>query len=241
MPWETLRRRLLSTWRQGEHVTIVAPTGIGKTHLAVSLAEFSRFVLVLACKRRDPLVSQLAQDGYEITGNLDELVWAERQPVTPKVVYWPSFPEKMPTRQRLVVQAAAMRRALDYADRTGNWTLLVDETMYMAGSLRLEAELDHVWFQGRTQGISVIACAQRPSHVPRLAFSSASYLFLGRFGDGRDIETLREISSTIPRRLLEHAIATLSKDRHEFLFVDVHREELAVVTAPPRPSSRRSS
>jgi hypothetical protein len=104
----------------------------------------------------------------------------------------------------------------------------------MAGTLRLGDELDQAWFQGRTQKVSVVACAQRPSHVPRLAFSSADFLFLGRFGDGRDIETLREISSTIPKQLLENAISTLSKQRHEFLFVDVHRDELAVVTAPPR-------
>jgi hypothetical protein len=213
---------------------IVAPTGIGKTHLAVSLAELSRWVLVLACKRTDPLVTQLEQDGYRITGDLDSILWAEREPTSPKVVYWPRFPDRLPLRERVQAQANAMRRALDYADKTGGWTLIIDETMYMAGTLRLGDELDQAWFQGRTQKVSVVACAQRPSHVPRLAFSSADFLFLGRFGDGRDIETLREISSTIPKQLLENAISTLSKQRHEFLFVDVHRDELAVVTAPPR-------
>jgi hypothetical protein len=234
IPWPTLRARLQRDWASGQHVTIAAPTGIGKTHLAVSLAELSRHVLVLAAKRRDPLVTGLQRDGYHVTDNLDDLLWADRQPVTPKVVFWPRPPEKLPLRQRRAVQAAMLRKALDYADRTGGWTLIVDETMYLAASLGLEAELDHVWFQGRTQGLSVVACAQRPAHIPRMAFSQASYLFLGRFGDGRDIETLREISSTIPRELLERAISTLSAERHEFLFVDVHREELAITVAPPR-------
>jgi hypothetical protein len=237
MPWATLQARLRRDWQPGQHVTIAAPTGIGKTHLAVSLAEMSRWVLVLACKRRDPLVAQLRQDGYEVTGNLDDLLWTAQgrgEPTTPKVVFWPQFSEKLSIEQRGVLQARAMREALNYADKTGGWTLLIDETMYMAASLRLEKELDHVWFQGRTQQVSIVACAQRPAHIPRMAFSQATYLFLGRFGDGRDIETLREISSTIPKQLLENAISTLSVERHEFLFVDVHREELAVVTAPPR-------
>lgn len=234
MPWETLRARLRRDWRAGQHVTIVAPTGVGKTHLALALAELSRWVIVLACKRRDPLVASLAQDGYHVTGDLDDLLWAERQPVTPKIVYWPRFPEKTPAKQRLALQAHAMRRAIDYADRTEGWTVVIDELMYLHDLLGLEKELSSAWFQGRTQGVSIVALAQRPSRIPRLAFSQADYFFIGRFADGRDVEVLREISSTIPRELLETAIASLSKERHEFLFVDAHREELAVVQAPPR-------
>lgn len=234
LPWETLRARLRRDWRAGQHVTIVAPSGVGKTHLAISLAELSRWVIVLACKRRDPLVASLARDGYHVTGDLDELLWAEKQPVTPKIVYWPRFPEKMPSRSRIAAQAAAMRKALDYADRTSGWTVIADETMYLHDMLGLERELSSVWYQGRTQGISLVALAQRPSRIPRLAFSQADFFFIGRFADGRDVEVLREISSTIPRELLENAIASLSKERHEFLFVDVHREELAVTVAPPR-------
>lgn len=234
LPWETLRARLRRDWQAGQHVTIVAPTGVGKTHLALSLAELSRYVIVLACKRRDPLVSSLAADGYHVTGDLDELLWADRQPTTPKVVYWPRFPEKTPARQRVAMQAAAMRKALDYAERTSGWTVVADETMYLHEMLGLEKELSSLWYQGRTQGISLLALAQRPSRIPRLAFSQADYFFIGRFADGRDVEVLREISSTIPREVLEGGIASLSKDRHEFLFVDAHREELAVTVAPPR-------
>lgn len=204
---------------------------MGKTHLAVSLAELSRYVLVLATKRRDPLVADLQSHGYMVTGDLDELLWAERQPVNPRVVFWPRFPDE---RTRQAGQAAAMRGALHYADRTGGWTVIVDETMWIADQLRLERELDAAWFQGRTQGVSIVACAQRPSRIPRLAISQADYLFIGKFADGRDIDTLREISSTIPKEVLLGAMGSLSKERHEFLFVDVHRDELAITVAPPR-------
>jgi hypothetical protein len=91
-----------------------------------------------------------------------------------------------------------------------------------------------MWFQGRSQGLAVIACAQRPTRVPRLAFSQASFLFIGKFGDKRDIDTLRDISSTIPRETVEESIKNLDFAAHEFLFIDTVNNSLAVVVAPPR-------
>lgn len=232
--WSTLASRLASRWRPGEHVTIVAPAGHGKTHLALELADMCRFVLVLATKRKDPLVSELAARGYVVVSTPDGVLWAEDQPVTPKVVVWPQFGDKVGARQRLVLQSAALREVIDWADKTGGWTIVADETMWLHDNLRLERELSSIWYQGRTQGISMIALMQRPARVPRLAFSQATYLFVGKYNDKRDIDALREISSVVPRELVEQGIRSLSKERHEFLFVDCVRDEAAIVVAPPR-------
>lgn len=238
VPWETLRASLASSWQPGEHVTVIGPTGSGKTHLALHLVELRPYILVLATKRKDPLVSELEQSGYRITSDLGEILWTQdghrSRPVSPRVVFWPRPPESVSLAQRLALQASAHRGAIDWADKTGQWAILVDETMWMAANLRLEKELDSLWFQGRSQGLSVVACAQRPSRVPRLAFSQATYLFIGKFGDRRDIETLRDISSTIPRETVELAIRGLDFDGHEFLFLDCKSNRLAVTVAPPR-------
>ncbi len=240
VPWETLQRSLLRSWKPGEHVTVIGPTGSGKTHLALHLAEMRPYILVLATKRVDPLVSELRQAGYHVTSDLDEVLWTQTRdgnpsrPVWSRLVFWPVTPESMSARGRLGVQAKAFREAMDWADKTGKWAVLIDETMWMAAQLGLDKELDALWFQGRTQGLSVIACAQRPSRVPRLAFSQATYLFIGKFGDKRDIETLRDISSTIPRERIEEAIRSLDFGRHEFLFVDTTTNQVAITVAPPR-------
>ena len=234
VPWLTLQAKLERQWQPGEHVTIVAPTGHGKTHLALTLAELCRYVLVLATKRKDPLVAELAAKGYLVTARTDEILWTETEPVNTRVVIWPQFGDKVGARQRLVLQADALREVLDWADKTGGWTIVADETMWLTNSLGLERELNSVWHQGRTQGLSMIALAQRPSRMPRLAFSQASYLFIGKYGDKRDIDTLREIGSVIPKEVIEQGIRSLSKDRHEFLYIDVVRDEIAVVVAPPR-------
>lgn len=241
VPWPTLRRLLLERWQPGQHITVIGPTGSGKTHLALHLAEMRPFILVLATKRVDPLVHELEAAGYLVTADLDDVLWTvdpnqpgRRRPLRPRVVYWPRAPESMDSRERLVFQSNAFRKAMDWADKTGKWAILIDEAMWMAQQLRLEKELDALWFQGRTQGLSVIACAQRPSRVPRLAFSQATYLFIGKFGDKRDIETLRDISSTIPKQVVEQAINQLDFDRHEFLFIDTATNSIAVTVAPPR-------
>lgn len=185
-------------------------------------------------------MTSLAGDGYHVTSDLDGLTWTadphqgHPEPTTPRVVYWPQQPDKIPEAERLALQASAMRKGLGWADRTGRWCVVIDETMWMVDRLRLDKELDSLWFQGRTQGLSVVALAQRPSRVPRLAFSQADYFFFGKFSDQRDLETLRDISSTIPGDLIAESIRRLSKTDHEFLFVDAVRDEIAVVVAPPR-------
>lgn len=232
--WAALERKLRAQWVPGEHVTLVGPTGCGKTHMALALSDLCRYVIVLASKRQDPLLDEVGSD-YHVTTDLGEILWTENgTPLHSKILYWPRFPEKMTMAQRTDAQARLMRHALDYADKTQGWALLVDELMWFTKNLNLSKELEAVWFQGRTQGVSLIAAAQRPSHVPLLAYSQATYLFLWRTSDARDIDRLRDISSAIPREMIENGVRELNGESHEALFIDTKRGEIARVIAPPR-------
>jgi ABC-type cobalamin/Fe3+-siderophores transport system ATPase subunit len=240
VPWETLKGDLVANWKAGQCVTIVGPRGSGKTHLALELLDISPHVIVLATKRQDPLLQDLRSHGYIVTGDLSQVLWTHDEkrgrgvPVHRKVVYWPQFSEDMSEHQRISAQSHAMSEALGWIDKTGGWTVLVDETMWMAETLRLEKQIKSAYFQGRTQGVSIIALAQRPTNVPRLAFSSADYLFLSKTGDKRDIDNLREISSAIPKETIIQALQELDKPAHEFLFIDANNDRLAKVIAPAR-------
>src|SRR5581483_763753 len=241
--WENVADHLEQEWRPGDHVTLIGPTGSGKTHAALELADMTGYALLLATKRRDPLLERLPAAGWRIVGSLREIRFAEDRgrwrPLHRHVVYWPARSgEGLEARRKL--QAGAMRNALDWIDKTGGWTTVIDETLWFCRNLGLARELESVWFQGRTQGVSLVACAQRPAHVPRLAYSQSRFLFLWRTGDGSDLDRLADISSGIPRRLIERSVLRLDADAHELLFLDAEQRVLARTIAPPRPAGRRA-
>src|SRR5262249_31082327 len=154
------------------------------------------------------LVSDLRSHGFHVTGDLSSLTWTkehgqEARPTRPRVVFWPSFPDSLSVEQRLALQGKAMSEGLNWGDRTEDWTVLIDETMWMSEQLRLDKAMNALWFQGRTQRISVVALVQRPARVPKLAFSSTDYLFLAKTGDKADIERYRDINTAVPRELID--------------------------------------
>src|SRR4051812_38891324 len=76
--WESLRSKLAAEWASGECVTIIGPRGSGKTHICLHLADLSPYVLFLATKRTDPLISALQEEGYLVTGRLEDVLWEAR-------------------------------------------------------------------------------------------------------------------------------------------------------------------
>lgn len=232
--WDKLERKLENEWKPGEHVTLIGPTGSGKTHLGLALARICKYSLVIATKRRDPLLESLASK-HLVTTDVSDILWtSDGVPVNRRVMYWPKFPDSMSSTMRLKKQALMIKGVLDWAEKTGNWAILLDELMWVSRNLRLERELEAVWFQGRTQGVSLIGAAQRPSHVPRLAYSQATYFFLWQTSDKGDLERLRDISAGIPRGMIEASVLSLDWDTHECLFVDTKRRELARVIGPSK-------
>lgn len=241
VPWPQLERHLRSSWQPGQHATLLGPTGAGKSHVALTLGEMCRHVVVLATKRRDELVQQLSSRGYVLVDDMDDIPVAEvhtdqgtrRVPVHTRVLVW-SNPALRDERRRQAVQTVQLRNTLSAAERQGSWAVIIDEAMWLHGNLGLGKEMDALWFGGRSSRVSVIACGQRPVAVPRQMIAQASLLFLWHIGDKRDLESLRDMGGVIPRQVIEDTLPALDYEAHEFLFVQPHTGFVCRSVAPPR-------
>lgn len=219
LEWSTFLRRF--DWRQGEHVSLIGPTGTGKTTLAVQLLHRRQYVAAIGTKPVDATLDQLRRDGYREVTELP----SEGKP--PRVIVWPRTRTVDKAAKRL--QARQIRRTFDQAYGAGSWCLFVDELSYVARTLNLRDELTDIWQQGRAVGLSLIGCTQRPRWVPLDAYSGASHLFLWRTNDRQDIARLAGLNGA-DSAAVQAIVPQLP--RFDVLYVDTRTGELAI-TRPP--------
>jgi len=235
--WPILEKKLKAEWKPGDHVTLIGPTGSGKTHMGLALAKICKYSLVIATKRRDPLLESLIKQHVVISDpkQIEDMAKTmDGVPVNRRLMFWPKFSNKVSNEDRIKLQAEYIKFALDWAEKSENWCILCDELMWVSRNLRLERELEAVWFQGRTQGISLVGAAQRPTHVPRLAYSQATYFFIWQTADRQDLERLRDISAGFPRGMIDRGVMQLDWAKHECLFVDTKKREICKTIGPEK-------
>jgi len=103
------------------------------------------------------------------------------------------------------------------------WSVFADELWVLSKRLGLTTILESYWSQGRSSGLSIIGCCQRPAFVPRMAFSEPRYLLIGQMEDGRDVETVSE-GTNLNKKALAIEVNKLS--RHSFLFYNRNTRDL---------------
>lgn len=204
VPWKQFREEFARQWVQGEHVTIIGPTGEGKTELAIRLLTLRRWVVVFGVKGRDKTLDQLIRAGYlrlkEWCGDLADYV-----------VLWPAIRGAEHWKEQRAVFAEAMGAIY----RAGGWCVVFDEVTYMARFLRMERELEFLLQQGRSSGISVVAMTQRPAFIPLAFYDQQSHVIFFKDPDMRNIERIAEFTGQ-DRRQTRKLILSLRK--HEFVY-----------------------
>lgn len=227
---------------QGDHVAIIGPTGTGKTHIALALAELRSYVLLIACKPRDPLVSDAVSSGYHLNpGNRLEIEYLDGRPLHPRIVFWPRIaerearrlPEQVLLKSEKALQKHAVAGALGYVRRDGHWCLVIDEGTWVCRDLGLQRDIDSALNTFRTMRSSIIILGQRPSWMGRYVLSQPTHLFLFTTGNADDRKSLGNISG-VDTRLVQELVQRLDHRRHETLYINTRTRELYRTVAPPR-------
>lgn len=219
---EFLSRRW--TYHAGEHVTVLGPTGSGKTFLAYQLLAYTAHpklpAHVMVMKPRDATVRAWSRAvGFTTVRQWPPLPalmpWQWFRPAKPPGwVVWPKHtfePQRDDEHLHEVFRALILDRY-----KRGNSILFADEAFGVAKELNLERELGTVWMRGRSMNTGMWAASQRPAHIPLHAYSQASHLFLANDPDERTRERYGEIGGFDPKEIEYH---TSRLGKHEFLYI----------------------
>lgn len=206
--WPVLENTIRREWKQGEHVCIVGPTGVGKTTLIAKIVCPRKYVVVFVTKVHDDTIAK------DFPG-FDRIYEWPPKSYQNKVLLWPK-PGKT-IRETIAIQRAVFQRAMDIIFQDKGWTVVFDEQNYTCEELKLEPENRMFLHQGRSSKLSVINGCQRPVDVPVVTYSGSTHAFIWKNEVEVDLKRLAQMAGMTPKDFLVH-VSTL--EPHEFLYVN---------------------
>lgn len=198
---ETFRKR----WKQGQHLTISAPTGMGKTYLASDLLTFRKYVIAITTKKTDKTLTRYS-DYYKIK-KWKTLYGENSLLFNPQPKELGDF-----THQRIEIY-----KCLSEAFLSGGWTVYFDDLVYISNTLKLKEVVQMLYTQARSNNITLVASIQRPFWVPIECISQSKYVIILKTHDKKDIDRLAE-GTGIDKKELQSLVENL--DGYSFLFIE---------------------
>ena len=220
---ETLKQlnRLRSVWKQGEHILISGSTGSGKTALARHIVQLRHdnggHVIVFVAKPNED--KTIREDYREFTRWKS---FKKRHPAYEnRIILWPDTKHCKTTAEVKAHQRNVFLEAFDQINKTGRWTVQIDEGLYMVSPqfMNMSDDLAMSHAVGRSNDLTMVTLTQRPSHLPLILYGSASNEMVGRTREQADQKRLAELGARESAKELAQRIA--AQGRHDFTWIPV--------------------
>ena len=209
VPWRDFYGWFKGEWEQGQHVTMVGPTGWVKTTLAEQILRLRAYLVAFCVKGRDDSMDRLIRS-LKLTR---QEAW--HPDVANRIALWPNI--RGAGREHRIRQRQMFLKAIDSIFRMGGWCCYFDEVVYLAETLNLDDELKFLLNQGRSSYITVVAATQRPAFIPLAFYDMASHLFLWRFDDDRNAVRVAQLTG-VAAPIIRQEVMALPK--YEFIYIN---------------------
>lgn len=214
-------------YEAGQHVTVVGPTGCGKTTLVLEMVNAVATpklpAIILVKKPRDEVI----QRWLKLTGFKKTEVWPPitRRGFTKKSggflqkrrgwVFWPRqyLKDLRVDKKRL---SREFEKVMSESYRKGNRILFVDDLVGFSKEYGLEEVMTIIYMEGRAMGCGMWGAIQRPYHAPVIMYGAAEHVILFKDPDRRSVERFKEIGGVDPD-IVEYQVNNLKK--HQALYI----------------------
>lgn len=230
--WDDFLTYVLN-WKQGQHMGLIGPTESGKSTFTFGVLPLRKYVTFFATKPADPVLEQFAlQAGYVRTP-----VWpptvrnaiGRKRPARadeiPRRLLWP----KAASLDSISVQRREFHKAVSDIYGQGGWTVVWDEFWMMCQILKMEQHARILLQQARSNDITFVMGAQRPSRIPLEVYDQATHLAFFRDNDEVNLKRISGVGY-LASGPIRGFVSNL--EPHQILYINTRKGWMYRTTAP---------
>lgn len=220
-PWAQFLQNTF-TWKAGEHIGLIGPTGLGKTTMLINLLPLHPYVVVFVTKPEDETMQALVdRKGWHKMER-----WVGLDPKQfPHRILWPDA-TRLESEHH---QQEVFHQAFAKIYREKGWVVALDELWYLDNILHLDRDIKTYLLQARSLRISLLMGTQRPAWVPVEVYSQCTHLFFWRTNDENDLKRISGIGWR-SADLIREVVANL--EPHQALYVNTRTGAMARTRCP---------